>query len=96
MSSLSGIKLSTVNRLELKCYTQDGVKTNLQKTLEEGRSLMVEKDGKYSVVNLHHFKQNELGALNNAINDIFGGKSIPRVDPKTGKQKVFGEMLENG
>ncbi|MFB0773531.1 RHS repeat domain-containing protein [Proteus cibi] len=41
-------------------------------------------------------KPNELEALNNAINDIFGGKGIPRIDPKTGKQKVFGGMLENG
>ncbi|MEX6313483.1 RHS repeat-associated core domain-containing protein [Providencia manganoxydans] len=48
---------------DLKVNTRDGVKTNLQIVLEDGRSPMVVKDGKYSVVSLHHSKQNGLGPL---------------------------------
>ncbi len=48
---------------DLKVNTRNGVKTNLQLVLEEGRSPMVVKNGKYSVVNLHHSKQNALGSL---------------------------------
>ncbi|HGN0024777.1 TPA: HNH/ENDO VII family nuclease [Proteus mirabilis] len=48
---------------DLKVNTRDGVKTNLQIVLEDGRNPMVVKDGKYSVVSLHHSKQNGLGPL---------------------------------
>lgn len=47
---------------DLKVNTRNGVKTNLELALE-GRSPFVVKDGKYSIVNLHHSKQNENGPL---------------------------------
>ncbi|MEY1581398.1 RHS repeat-associated core domain-containing protein, partial [Providencia manganoxydans] len=48
---------------DLKVNTRDGVKTNLQIVLEDGRSPMVVKNGKYEIVSLHHSKQNGLGPL---------------------------------
>ncbi|WP_275076822.1 RHS repeat-associated core domain-containing protein [Providencia rettgeri] len=48
---------------DLKVNTRDGVKTNLQIVLEDGRSPMVVKNGKYEIVSLHHSKQNSLGPL---------------------------------
>ena len=47
---------------DLKVNTRDGVKTNLE-LAEIGRSPFVVKDGKYSLVNLHHSKQNAKGSL---------------------------------
>ncbi|UDN35147.1 RHS repeat-associated core domain-containing protein [Proteus sp. NMG38-2] len=48
---------------DLNVNTRDGVKTNLQIVLEDGRSPMVVKNGKYEIVSLHHSKQNGLGPL---------------------------------
>ncbi|MGO2105146.1 MAG: RHS repeat domain-containing protein [Proteus vulgaris] len=48
---------------DLKVNTRDGVKTNLQIVLEDGRSPMVVKNSKYEIVSLHHSKQNGLGPL---------------------------------
>ena len=48
---------------DLKVNTANGVKTNLQLVLEEDRSPMIVKNGKYEVVHLHHSKQDGLGSL---------------------------------
>ncbi|PHM53887.1 RHS repeat-associated core domain-containing protein [Xenorhabdus sp. KK7.4] len=40
-------------------------------------------------------KPHELDAMQKSVNDIIDGKGLPRLD-KSGKQKVFGGMLENG
>ena len=47
---------------DLKVNTRDGVKTNLE-LAEMGRSPFVVKNGQYSLVNLHHSKQNAKGPL---------------------------------
>lgn len=48
---------------DLKVNTRNGVKTNRQLVLEEKRSPMIVKNGKYEVVHLHHSKQNGIGSL---------------------------------
>jgi RHS repeat-associated protein len=47
---------------DLKVNTSEGIKTNLE-LAQMGRSPFVVKDGKYSLVTLHHSKQNAKGSL---------------------------------